>query len=335
MESTLKALTVEEVKARIARGETVLVHPWGLLTEGYLRDQREIIAIDTTCGMPFVSQQGYYRSVAERQFSFGKCPSKHGWHNPENVSPEKIREQARARWGEDPNPYSVRLLARDEIGAGRCLGGLPSIGLNSGSPGDNSSGAVKGYTYFTTVPYGELPPPGRYAFPECAPYGYSRATGRKIEAPEGYRLLHVGTYVPAGTDLWTFGAPGNAAIYNDTDGKAYTARVPFTIAHERADAIFVKTGPTEAELDAAESGAVQFYGRLYALARRLQPGKIPGGESAVWWCRGTETWRQTHTATGEPTGLFHTSDAADKATEIMNEEGWRLPAGIGKDTSED
>lgn len=123
----------------------------------------------------------------EVEWEFGECPSPHGWHNPEERSPEKVLSLARECCGEGVDPATVRLLTRDEIG---------KRPVSSPKIYWNRVGGYNGFrpdlTYWTTTPYGELPPVTKYRFPETAPYGWSRTTGEKIPCPEGYRLAEPG-----------------------------------------------------------------------------------------------------------------------------------------------
>lgn len=119
---------------------------------------------------------------------FGECPSPHGWHNPENLHPSAVLLWAKSRFGQCVDPGCLRLLTRDEIGRRS----QPSAAIQSISSRGPQAGMLPGATYITDTPYGCLPELECYAFPECAPYGFSRQTGERIPCPDGYRLARVG-----------------------------------------------------------------------------------------------------------------------------------------------
>lgn len=127
------------------------------------------------------------------QYEFGPCPSPHGWHNPEGWTAEQVRALAKKHWPKTLRIHDLRLLCRDEIGERAELS--PEIGSRFHV---NHEGLNPKITYFTTVPYGKLPPVTRYNFPECAPYGWSRETGERIPVPDGYELVPEG--VPFGEE---------------------------------------------------------------------------------------------------------------------------------------
>lgn len=121
-------------------------------------------------------------------WEFGECPSPHGWHNQEKLTPEELLQRARETFRAGDTPTSVRLLTRDEVGkrpnpSGKIYWGEPGS-IHGGLHGDSTA-----LTYWTTAPYGTLPPVTKYRFPECSPYGWSSKTGELIPTPEGYELM--------------------------------------------------------------------------------------------------------------------------------------------------
>lgn len=161
-----------------------------------------------------------YRIAAiYRTLEFDTCPSKFGWHNPKNLTPEAVLARAKAMFGVDVDVNKIRLLCRDEIGEREC----------------HWWGSHANESFTTTVPYGEIQEPDKYTFPECAPYGYSNLTGTKIAAPEGYRLL------PEGRDILFISENEHAIIYSKITGK-YTLSGPSRIVVDvkSFNAVFMK-----------------------------------------------------------------------------------------------
>lgn len=77
--------------------------------------------------------------------------------------------------------------------------------------------------------------------------------------------------------------------------------------------------------EAAESVAPYFlfYQRLCALAQELNPSGKVGGRYYVFMHRGK--WSSASTGAQMVDSLFETEGAVDKAAEIMNRDGWKLP----------
>ena len=191
---------------------------------------------------------------------FGPCPSPHGWHNPDNLTPEQV------------GVPQYRLLARDEVGERE--GDCTRIECLHSRPQKwdwNYAGSLRDASYRTTLPYGSLPPVTHRTFPECAPpeqdpdYGY-HLDGTKIEPPnDDHEIIPEGTKMHPGEvthwygafGWWTsvgdypFPVPGNFRHIVGINGyvRAY-ARLKYSVLHERSG---IKPGDTVEVTRAAES----------------------------------------------------------------------------------
>jgi hypothetical protein len=116
-------------------------------------------------------------------WDFKQSPSKYDWHNPQGIAAK--------------HPFfrtapHARLLCRDEVGGRICLpsesiGTLEGDSVEWGAIGDQAE-----LTYVTKHPYGYLPPPFLFTFPDTAPYGWCRCRGTRPDIPEGWHLVPPG-----------------------------------------------------------------------------------------------------------------------------------------------
>lgn len=247
MKVTYKNVSVDEALERLTYGYALWLHvrdsgqSWSAVPTHILT----INAMSRT--RPFRTEWAWWGQAAERVLEFGDCPSPHGWHNPEGISPEEALAQARERWGEYVDPSTVRLLTRDEIGIREATPQIKMWLKKIGAPRHHGSNTE--YTYITTTPYGELPPVSHYAFPETARYGFSRTTGKEIETPKGYKLLEpteVGTQVKCTRGVIVHTKAGRHYDWDAVDIKNVYYLEPWNI-HLEYDAVFYRLPEKKSE----------------------------------------------------------------------------------------
>lgn len=198
---------------------------------------RRVVGVDLEDSpYPIKTGGSSWKYAAMRHIEFGECPSPHGWHNPEGLTPEKIIEYGQELFGPDVDVENLRLLAEDEIGFREGLN--PAVGARSVNSVTEygpvrTRGRYEHRTYFTDQPYGRLPAPEDYAIPECAPYGFSRKTGKRLYGPEGYGLVPEGRLIVLNRGECQVVTP-NGDVTSNWEGAAYL------VSHSEVDAVFFK-----------------------------------------------------------------------------------------------